>query len=952
MVWNRIYRIALLIAMSALTLTAQTGSGTVQGVVRDASSAVVAGAKVTIVHTATMREYSTTANDVGSFVFPPVQPGSYEITTTSPGMETWKGSFLLAVGQTAEISPVLKVGAVTTQVTVGDAAPLVSTSDATISRNLERARIEQLPVDGRNISNLVLMSTPSLVGGQDGANNPINTGLRDAVELYQDGAVKKNRDVGDWAGRLPGVDSVQELRVETSLSSALFDRPGSVILSTRGGTNNVHGSLFETNRNSGVGVARRRQDYYTKPPHYVRNEFGGSVGGPVFIPKLYNGKNRTFFFTSYELLRQVSASTASTTMPTDAMRNGDYSGLVDSLGRLNVIYDPLSTGPGPTWTRTPFPNNTIPTARESPNAKYLYSIMPKPTFPNVNPNIGNNYFGLLSNATSDSMSTSRIDQRISDRDQVFGRFSVDRDHNTYGQNSVAALSGPLNLVYNYYGDVSAVGSWSHTFSPTFLSETQVSYSHEYKFTGSPSDPNIANMADYLSMPNLGNDPLTAYQTSGMGFGVNFSMQQARQNTSNVFVLNQNFTRIFGRHQIQFGGRVHLEYLNVWIDQPTSTISYDSGFTSLFDPASGSAYSAAARTGFSGASFFLGYVGTFKDTVKRPAFDLRDREAAGYIQDNWKATPRLTLNFGLRYEWMPPQVTAGNFAVGFDKNTDSMVLARSLSDMYAANMTTPSIINSLQNIGGPGIGVKFETAQQAGLPSGLIYGKPFNFEPRIGFAYRVGDGVKPFMLRGGWGIYDAQTALRTWDNLMGSGIPYGYPVQYYVSNQALAGVVAGPGVPVNDGLPNFEVRSAPYYVAGVNTRNVLDNPALAQISPGCCALQYMDPSNHPPSTRCGTSRSGARCSPESWPRPATWVPTLRTFRSSTISTLPQTTTYGTQRRVCRRPTAFMLRRGRTPTTRPRTAVLPTTSKGVIPTLTVPPSKCSGGTPMATGSSSPT
>src|SRR5450759_4123001 len=699
MVWHRIYRFALLIALSALTLTAQTGSGTVQGVVRDASSAVVAGAKVTIVHTATMREYSTTANDVGSFVFPPVQPGAYEIAATSTGMETWKGTFLLAVGQTVEISPVLRVGAVTTQVTVGDAAHLVSTSDATISRNLERARIEQLPVDGRNISNLVLMSTPSLVGGQDGANNPINTGLRDAVELYQDGAVKKNRDVGDWAGRLPGVDSVQELRVETSLSSALFDQPGSVILSTRGGTNNIHGSLFETNRNSGVGVARRRQDYYTKPPHYVRNEFGGSVGGPVYIPKLYNGKNRTFFFTSYELLRQVSASTASTTMPTDAMRNGDYSGLVDSLGRLNVIYDPLSTGPGPTWTRTPFPNNTIPTVRESPNAKYLYGIMPKPTFTNINPNIGNNYFGLLSNATSDSMSTSRIDQRIGDRDQVFGRFSVARDTNNYQTNSVPALSGPLNYVYNYYGDVSAVGSWSHTFSPTFLSETQVSYSHEYKFTGSPNDPNIANMADYLNMPNLGNDPLTAYQTSGMGFGVNFSMQQARQNTSNIFVVNQNFTRMWGRHQIQFGGRLHLEYLNVWIDQPTSTISYDSGFTSLFDPASGSAYSAAARTGFSGASFFLGYVGTFKDTVKRPAFDLRDREVAGYIQDNWKATPRLTLNIGLRYQWMPPQVTAGNLAVGFDQNTDSMVLARPLSERASEHHRVRILIEPNRKITG-------------------------------------------------------------------------------------------------------------------------------------------------------------------------------------------------------------------------------------------------------------
>src|SRR5271157_4188246 len=372
---QRVFRFVLLTVMSALILTAQTGSGTVQGVVRDASSAVVGGARVTVVNTATMVKFSTTTNDVGFFAFPPAQPGSYEITVQAAGMETWKGNLLLAVGQTAEISPVLKVGAVSTQVTIaGEAAPLVPTTDATLSENLERARIEQLPSDGRSIANLVMMATPGLNGGQDGSINPINWGLRDAVELYQDGAIVKNRDTGDWSGRLPGVDSVEELRVETNMSSAQFDRPGSVILSTKSGTNSIHGSLFETNRNSGVGVARRRQDYYTKPPHYVRNEFGGSFGGPVYIPKVYNGKNRTFFFTSYEAVRLVSASTFSTSMQTDAMRQGNYSGLVDSLGRLTTIYDPLSTGAAPTWIRTPFPNNTIPISRESPDAKYLFSI--------------------------------------------------------------------------------------------------------------------------------------------------------------------------------------------------------------------------------------------------------------------------------------------------------------------------------------------------------------------------------------------------------------------------------------------------------------------------------------------------------------------------------------------------------------------------------------------------
>src|SRR6516162_5048771 len=186
-----------------------------------------------------------------------------------------------------------RVGSLSTQVTVaGEAAPLVTTTDSTISENLERTRIEQLPSDGRSIANLVMMATPGLYGGQDGNINPINMGLRDAVELYQDGAVIKNRDVGDWSGRLPGVDSVEELRVETSMSSAQFDRPGSVILSTKSGTNSMHGSLFETNRNSGVGVARRRQDYYTKPPHYVRNEFGGSLGGRSIFQGSTTAKTR------------------------------------------------------------------------------------------------------------------------------------------------------------------------------------------------------------------------------------------------------------------------------------------------------------------------------------------------------------------------------------------------------------------------------------------------------------------------------------------------------------------------------------------------------------------------------------------------------------------------------------------------------------------------------------
>src|SRR5262249_37976483 len=157
MVWRRVCGSALLTVLSAVMLTAQTGSGTIQGVVRDASSAVIAGAAVSIVNTATGVRSSTTANEAGFFTFPPVVPGSYEITVESTGMQPWEGKLLLAVGQRAEISPVLSVGAVATQLTVaGEAAPLVVTTDATVSVNLERDRIEQLPSDGRSIANLIM----------------------------------------------------------------------------------------------------------------------------------------------------------------------------------------------------------------------------------------------------------------------------------------------------------------------------------------------------------------------------------------------------------------------------------------------------------------------------------------------------------------------------------------------------------------------------------------------------------------------------------------------------------------------------------------------------------------------------------------------------------------------------------------------------------------------------
>ena len=358
---------------------AQTGTGKIQGTVADASGAVVPGAQVNAIHVQTARQYSTSTNEAGFYIFPAVQNGKYEVTIEAAGMERFKGEFLLQSGSTAVVDAILKIGSTATEVTVSaDVAPIVTTTSATLGSVTDRARLDQLPISGRMFQTLVNQTVP----GMDGASQaPRVWGLKWGVEYLQDGAVLGNRDIGEIAGRPPGMDTIQEFSVETNNSSAKMNRPGTVMVTTRAGTNQFHGSLFEIvrNNNLGFGVARARQDKWERPPHLVRNEFGASAGAPIILPKLYNGKNRTFFFTAYEGFRSLSASTKRASVPTMAMREGDFSGLVDASGRRYQLYDPWTTDAQ--WNRQPFANNQIPMSRLSPLAKYLYSVTPAPTEP-------------------------------------------------------------------------------------------------------------------------------------------------------------------------------------------------------------------------------------------------------------------------------------------------------------------------------------------------------------------------------------------------------------------------------------------------------------------------------------------------------------------------------------------------------------------------------------------
>jgi hypothetical protein len=806
---------------------AQTGAGRIQGTVKDATGAVVPGAKVTATHVPMARQSTTSTNDVGYYLFPAVQNGPYTLVIEAAGMETFKGEFLLQTGETAVVDAVLKVGTTATEVTVvADAAPLVTTTSPTLAVVTDRARLDQLPISGRMFMVLVNQTTP---GVEDGSRV---WGIRWGLEYVQDGAVMLNRDTGSVAGRPPGMDTIEEFRTETNNSSAKMNRPGAVIVNTRSGSNEFHGSVFEVMRNNnlGFGVARRREEKWSRPSHLVRNEFGASAGGPLYIPKVYNGRNKTFVFQAYEAFRSMTGSTLDLSVPTMAMREGDFSGLVDSAGRRYTIYDPWTTDAK--WNRVPYPNNRIPMQRQSPLAKYLYSVTPEPTHPEVNALVGSNWWGQVPNNRMEWTMTTRVDHRVSDKDQIFFRYTHGvRDNYAQSGSSPITLDNSANGRWRPIRNDTGVASWTHSFSPTFFSETL--------FTAGVEDMAILNIgddkkwADTLGLPN----PFDEYGFPNIGdTGVDMEYtnpDNRRNNISRIFNIDQNFTKVLGRHEFQFGGRYRFEQLHVLPDQqqPQGAHAFSSQATGLYDPSSGSNYSAVPRTGHATADLFLGVINSYGARFVRKWYDMTMSETGLYFQDNFKVNSRLTLNLGVRWELSTPPREKNNYLTGFDPKTKSIVNGADWDTMYRIGATLPSIARIFE-----GMGVPFISPEQAGLPKNMMYLNKWDFNPRVGFAYKFSDRPRPIVVRGGYGIYGYPMPLRAFNARMRSNPPTTARFTYQLSNSAQS----------PDRLPNYALRSVPTIIAGVNSKDLLDLNNAEGISRGSFSVSYFDP--HQPTSR--------------------------------------------------------------------------------------------------------
>jgi len=866
--WKRVFGAVRALAPTCMTLLAvlllcassalgQSGAGSIQGTITDPTGAVIPNASIHVVNKDTGVAADTKSNSVGFYQVPDLFTGTYTLSVSAPNMKTYQRIIDLLASQNAVINAALTTGAVTQQVQVAaDTVQLITPDSGVISSTLENARINQLPMNGRNLITLVQETTPGLENCSQSSSCP-NGLMGQAMEYVADGASLANREFGGThtgSAEMPDPDSVQEVHVETNGSGAQYTTPATAVLTTKSGTNALHGSLFETARNNAFGIARQRQNPsdFVAPP-YIRNEFGASAGGPIIIPRLYHGTNKSFWFFSYERYSLRSFSYQQMKVPTVAMRQGDFSGLLNSAGVLQQLYDPDTTIYNPaggkygSWPRTPFTNNQIDPSRESPTAKIFNDITVLPSNSN-NPLVNNNLEGKnVSNVTTPNV-TFRLDQNFNEANRAYLRFTSEPSTDIFNRNdptdaeaTVAADGLPAaasNISIDSTDLFAAAIGFTHVFSPTFFSETVASqswFSEQNEAGGTP----LANFEKQLGLPN---------NFGEVGFPYIESIISPMDGTQFLYGvtdiisdLDENLTKTIGEHQILFGGRYRHERFASRPDEVKDTVNFNGDVTGLEDPTSNTNYSKTSNTGYADADEFLGGAYSYGVNIEPPIQHLHDMEFDGYIQDNWRARSNLTVNLGVRYEAHPAIWQKYGQMESFDLKNHAIVLATTTDKLIAEGLTTQAIIaNDIYD------GVRFETPQQAGMPANtLTRNDNFTFGPRVGLAWQP-FGHWGTVIRGAYGRYIYPEPIRNFLVSINRSNPFtvGYSMSYTGANQApdgLNGYALRTGLADQGGAPWSTVTNSGsgVPVMGTNSASVVNTGTTTSILPGL-SVNNLDP----------------------------------------------------------------------------------------------------------------
>jgi hypothetical protein len=767
-----------------VSLLCQDPRGFVRGTVMDNSGAVIPGAKVRATNNETGVVALATANDAGLYSIPYLIPGFYRLTVEHQGFKSFvRDKIEVRVSETVEVPITLEVGAVTETVEVKAESPALETASASLGQIMDQRRISELPQRGANPLELTLL-TP-------GVANTTNLRLRKSMapeatsDISADGAGRFNNefqidgisntaaDRGRGYARVafaPPASAVREFKMQTAAYDASVGHTmGSVVnVSTASGTNDVHGEAHWWLRHSALDAPNFFNNKNNTPrPVYQDNRYGLSGGGPIVLPKLYNGRNRTFFFYAFEGNQFGVPTQFSRTVPTADQRRGDFSALLPLRNANYQVYDPLTTRPaaGGRFERQPFAGNIIPASRLDRLGVNLANLYPLPNSPSTATSDNrNNYFSAPKAIQKTYSNLLRLDHAWNENHRMFLRlhydfWKEDKNHDFLNEingihqnrpNRGVALDDVLVL------NPTTVLNLRYGFTSTKWWQYRTSRGFDYAALG--FSPQLIALTEKGQAPLPRISPGAYSQLSWWeepGDGVNSSLTHSA---------TANITKLAGNHSLRFGPeyRVYRSFNN---RRPVG-VAPDLSFTNTYTrgPLDNSP---AAPIGQDLAAMLLGIPAGSMDVATSSA--LQNQYVALYLQDDWKVTRKLTLNVGLRYEIETPVTERYNrLLAGFDSMTTNPIAAQAQAN-YARNPIPELPVSAFRVLGG---------ATWVGPNDRSPYFGPWhNLLPRAGFAYQLAPKT---ILRAGYGIYYNTLGVNTILPLQ-TGFAQSTPIQASLDN---------------------------------------------------------------------------------------------------------------------------------------------------------------------------
>jgi Carboxypeptidase regulatory-like domain len=753
-------------AMFSCSMWGQSGSANISGVVADSSGAVIPGATVVVSNQATGLKRTVKSDGEGRYQVLALPVGTYSVTVDATGFkQAVAENLVLQIQEAREVDVKLATAGTAQTVQVDGSAVTIQTSDATVGQVVGAEQVAKLPLNGRDFVQLATLVPGTAQGSQGFFNNrgQGEVAIRGTVSLAVAGMRENDND---WrldgidnneltAGAisiLPSIDAIQEFKVQTFNYAVQYGARGgaTVLVTTKSGTNTMHGVMFEFLRNDKLDA----RNYFDGPvkPVYVQNQFGGTLGGPI-------RKDKTFYFLSYEGERVHQGLTILSTVPTALQKQGIFTESFAGVA-APVIYDPSTTAVDPATgvnSRTAFQDNTIPSARIDRIGQAIMNFYPDPTFTDRQ---ANNYLSNPVRTMSDNAGIARVDHQFSPKDSFFTRFAEDYADQYYPgglPGFAAGGGGSFNTTFNTVA-LNLVLSETHIFNSNTLSVLTAGYNRDYnRFSTFGLG---SNEAAKLGIPGANLGPIETSQMSSVGLNGGFDALGTRpyspyQGGTNVFDYAGTLSHIHGAQTFTAGFEYRAMLMNTIGNFASSgEFNFDNNFTAQITPTGGF----DGSTGSSLASLLLGLPALTSHDYQFFGYvtGRRWKEFRGFFQDDWKVNPRLTFNVGLAYSVMTPIAEAHGRQANFDPSTNTLLIPGQNAGKYAGVTTDLSDI-----------------------------------QPRLGFAWTPGNNSKT-AIRGGYGIF--------YDDAPSNGTQGLYQNPPFATNYTYTSDDLNTGVTIDGGFP--------------------------------------------------------------------------------------------------------------------------------------------------------